>query len=79
MKKLIEVTEGLYILPHHVSAVRMVDEDSCTVWLGGQSAVTDGFLVNRPAEEIADEINDALEAEEIGKARLMVETAQAAK
>ena len=62
MKKMIEITGTFSILPHHVTAVRYVDEDSCNIFVTGQSA-TEGFLVPRSAEDVIEDINEALKLE----------------
>lgn len=65
MSELIEIADGLYVQPRKVVAIKRseLDEEHCTVFLGGQSAL-DGFAVERDAEELAEEINAALSRED---------------
>jgi hypothetical protein len=65
-RSLIEIDDGLFIQPWKVVAVKrsaLDEEEACTVFLSGQSA-QDGFIVERDADEVVGEINDALGAEE---------------
>lgn len=63
--ELIEIVYGLFIQPEKVTAVKRseLDDEACTVFVSGQSS-QDGFLVQRSAEEVAEEINLQLSAEE---------------
>lgn len=71
MKKLIQLTADLAILPHHISAVQHVNDDSCRVFMTGQPATdTAGFLVSLPCDVVLDEINDALKQECIDKSAI---------
>lgn len=74
MKKLIQLTADLAILPHDVFAVQRsgLDEAECVVFSTGQST-TDGFKVDRDIEDVVDEVNAALRQEAIDKARLAAE------
>lgn len=64
--ELIQISDGLWINPCKVVAVKSPSEDadSCTIVMDGQSAVDGGFLVKRPLSEVISEIDDALEGEE---------------
>lgn len=63
MKRIIDISENLAVLAQNVAAVKKIDEDSCVVFLVGQSAVDGGFLVARPWDEVIDELNSELEDE----------------
>ncbi len=63
MKQLLALTDDLAILPHHISAVRRVDDDQCAVYLVGQSAIDGSFLVDRDFDDVVEEINDGLARE----------------
>jgi hypothetical protein len=58
---MIELAPGLHICPSHVVAVKSVDEGKCSVFTVGQRAEDGGFLVDRDADEVVKEIEDALE------------------
>lgn len=63
--ELIQISDGLWINPCKVVAVKSPSEDadSCTIVMDGQSAVDGGFLVKRPLDEVVDEISECLEDE----------------
>lgn len=63
-RQLIEIESGLFVQPSKVTAVKAspLEDESCTVFLSGQSS-QDGFVVSRDAEDVIDEINDALDSE----------------
>ena len=58
---MIEIDEGLFICVSHVVAVKSVDDGKCAIFMVGQSAADGGFLVERDALEVAEEITDELE------------------
>lgn len=62
---MIEIDDGLWIDPKSVTAVKTspLEPDRCTVFLSGQSS-QDGFVVQRDADELAEEINSALGSEQ---------------
>lgn len=64
--ELIEISDGLFIQPGKVIAVKAHGEDaeSCTVFMSGQSAVDGGFLIDRDFDEVVEDIQDALEGED---------------
>ena len=59
---MIEITDGLFIAPEHVIAVKAASdgEQRCTIYLSGQSAL-DGFVVDYYADEVAEEVAESLE------------------
>lgn len=62
---MIEIEGGTYIASEHVAVIKEVDKDRCVVFIVGQSATDGGFLVDRPALELAtDVLEDKREWEE---------------
>ena len=59
---MIEIAEGLWIAPEHVSLIKATDDDRCVLWTVGQSAL-EGHVLEYPAGEVAEVINEALEEE----------------
>ena len=55
---MIELLEGFWCDPWDVKAVKIIDENSCSLWLSGQSA-TDGFVIPYAAQEVVEAVNDA--------------------
>jgi hypothetical protein len=60
---MIEVQDGLFIEPRHVIAVKAISEKKCLVFFKGNSAL-DGFTVDKPALEVADRVEEEMEAED---------------
>lgn len=60
--KLLEIADGLCVQPRKVVAIKRseLEDEKCTVFLAGQSAVDGGFLVDREYEDVRDEVNSAL-------------------
>jgi hypothetical protein len=67
--RLIDISPDLAVAAKHVAAVRRLDDDSCVVFMVGQSAVDGGFKVERPWDEVISDVNDELEraVEEAGE------------
>jgi hypothetical protein len=61
---MIEIADGLYIQPCHVTCVKRTDEGKCAVFVSGQKAEDGGFCVEREAEDVVAEIDEALEPDE---------------
>lgn len=61
LPKMLDLTAELAVQPALVAAVRRIDDDQCAVFTVGQSAVDGGFLVDRAADEVIDDINTTLE------------------
>lgn len=61
--KLIEIDDGVYVMPEHVAVVKHVDGGKSGLWTVGQGA-QDGFTVDRDCDELVEEINSALEDED---------------
>lgn len=59
-RELLQLTDDLAICVHHVAAVRRTDEDSCAIYMVGQSAIDGSFLVQRDFESVIEEINERL-------------------
>jgi hypothetical protein len=55
---MIELAEGIFIAPEHVSMIRQVDENSCLLFTVGQSAL-EGHLLPYPASEVAEVIEES--------------------
>jgi hypothetical protein len=60
---MIEIQPDFFVQPCHIVAVKKIDNDKCTVYLTGQSAL-EGFTVERSAVELADEVDEALEEDD---------------
>ena len=58
--KLIEISDGFAVLPRHVAVVKRGEEGQSVLFTVGQSAL-EGFVVDRPFEDVFDEVNEALE------------------
>ena len=61
---MIEIIEGVWVDPRHVAVVKRVGDDKCALFTSGQSAVDGGFLIERSAEEVVDEIEWAMEGKD---------------
>lgn len=59
-RELIAVTDDLSVCPESVVAIKRsdLDADHCTIFLAGQSS-QDGFVVERDADELLEEVNEA--------------------
>jgi hypothetical protein len=58
--EMIELAEGLWVSPEHVTMVKHVDENKCLLFLVGQSAL-EGHILPYAASEVAEAINDELD------------------
>jgi hypothetical protein len=61
---MIEIQDGLFIFPEKVFAVKAVGKTKCLLYPDGASAL-DGFLLERNALEVAQEIVDGMVEEEM--------------
>lgn len=61
--KLIEVADGVHVMPCHVALVKHAGEGQSVLWTVGQGYL-DGFTIDRDCDELVDEINQALEDED---------------
>jgi hypothetical protein len=59
--RLIELHEGFFVNPDHVAVVKVAGKLKCSLYTPGQSATDGGFLVPYAAEEVAQQINDAID------------------
>jgi hypothetical protein len=57
---LIQILDDLWLDIWSVTAIKKIDEKSCTLWVTGQGAM-DGLVLDYPAEEVAQAINDERE------------------
>ena len=57
---MIEIAEGLWIAPEHVTMVKDAGDDKCLIYFVGQSAL-DGHVLPYAASEVAEVVNEALE------------------
>lgn len=62
MREFIQIDEDLFVIPSEVAAVKRsgISEDSCVVFLKGQSAL-EGFVVNSSVEDVVSDLEDAEE------------------
>jgi hypothetical protein len=60
---MIELWDGIYIAPEHVTLIKPSGENQCVVWTVGQSAL-DGHVLDYPSEQIAQVVNDCLGIEQ---------------
>jgi hypothetical protein len=61
---MIEIEDGFFIFPEKVFAVKSVGKKKCLLYPNGASAL-DGFLLERNALEVAQEIVDGMAEEEM--------------
>ena len=54
----VEIDDGYYIKAEAVVVVKRISKNRCALWVRGQSAM-DGFVVERNAEELLNEIIEA--------------------
>ena len=54
---MIELADGIWISPEHVSMIKAAGDDKCVLWTVGQSAL-DGHVLEYSASEVAEVIND---------------------
>jgi hypothetical protein len=59
MREFLQLDDNLFVLPSEVAAVKRsgINEDSCVVFLKGQSAL-EGFVVNSSAEDVVSDLED---------------------
>jgi hypothetical protein len=64
MREFLQLDDDLFVIPHCVAAVKRsgLEDDACTIFIKGQSAL-DGFLVKMSAEDVVDELEDAMKGE----------------
>jgi hypothetical protein len=60
----IELVEGFFVDPHAVTVIKAIPDSKCALWVTGQSAL-DGFVLDYPADEVAEAVADACEPEEV--------------
>ena len=62
MTELIKIQDGHWVQPRKVASVKEsgLDDEKCVVTISGQSAVDGGFLIDRRAEDVVSDINEAL-------------------
>jgi hypothetical protein len=63
-REFIQFGEDLFIMPGHVAAVKRssLQDEHCTIIMKGMSA-QDGFVVDQKAEDVVEEIEEALAEE----------------
>ena len=54
---MIELADGVFIAPEHVTMVKKTDENECLIFFIGQSAL-EGHLLPYAASEVAEVIED---------------------
>ena len=55
---MIELVEGVWIAPEHVTMVKDAGDDKCLIYFVGQSAL-EGFTLPYAASEVAEAIDDS--------------------
>jgi hypothetical protein len=63
---MIELVEGFWVDPWEVKIVKRINEKSCTLWVTGEGYV-DGHVLEYPAEEVVQAVEDAREQEDEGE------------
>jgi hypothetical protein len=61
---MIELADGIFVAPEHVAMIKAAGENQCVLWFLGQSAL-DGFVLDYPASQVAEVINDYLGEEDV--------------
>lgn len=56
---MIEMMEDDFVAPEQIARVKKIDDDTCNVWLAGQSAL-EPSVVKASAREFANAVNEAL-------------------
>ena len=57
---MIEILKDDFFAPEHIARIKKIDDESCNVWLAGQSAM-EPHVVDCPAREFANVVNEALD------------------
>jgi len=57
---LIELAEGFFVDPELVAVVKVTDKDECALFTVGQSAMDGGFHLDYSAQEVVEQVNEAL-------------------
>jgi len=57
---MIQILDELWLDIWAVTAIKKIDEKSCSLWVTGQGAM-DGMVLDYPAAEVATAINDERE------------------
>ena len=60
---MIEMMKNDFVAPEQIARVKKIDDDTCNVWLAGQSAL-EPHVVKCDAREFANQVNAALELPE---------------
>lgn len=60
---MIEITDGTWVSPENITLIKTIDKDTCLVFFLGQSAL-DGHVIDYPAEEVVELVNDYIYGEE---------------
>lgn len=60
---MIQILDELWLDIWAVTAIKKIDEKSCSLWVTGQGAM-DGMVLDYPAEEVATAINDEREKDD---------------
>jgi hypothetical protein len=61
---MIEIYNGFFVNPWKVTVVKAIDTDKCILYVSGQSAL-DGFVVDKNALEVATDIVEAMNEDEM--------------
>jgi hypothetical protein len=60
---LIELTDDVAVMPSAVAVLKRADKN-CALFTAGMSSAEGGFFIDRPFEDVLDELNEALEDED---------------
>ena len=60
---MIELSDGIYIAPEHVTVIKHIDDEQCLLFTVGQSAL-EGHVLPYSAADVAEAVNDYLDGDE---------------
>lgn len=58
---MIEIEKGFFVNPRLIAVIKSVADGKCAIFTAGQSATDEGFLIDYDADELAEEITNAVE------------------
>lgn len=64
---MIELVEGYFINPAHVTLVKALGENQCALFFVGSSAIDGGHLLPYAASEVAEVVTEAMDGEYEGE------------
>lgn len=60
---MIELADGVFIAPKHVTMIQSISKEQCVVFFVGEGAL-EGHVIDYPAEEVVEVVNDYVYGEE---------------